>query len=81
MTCMIFQMGLWLQITITGTSTSKNSEVQIKVTLAFYMNVLNMCTILSKGNDLLIHLYVQFSCVLISRTLNKALICFLEEDS
>ena len=80
-TCMIFQMGLWLQITITGTSSSKNSEVQIKVSLAFYMNVLNMCTILSQGNDLLIHLYVQFSCVLISRTLKKALICILEEVS
>lgn len=40
-----------------------------------------MYTILSQGNDLLIHLYVQFACVLISRTLKKALICFLEEDS
>ena len=33
-----------------------------------------MNTILSQGNDLLIHLYVQFSCVLISRTLKKLLL-------
>ena len=35
-----------------------------------------MNTILSQGNDLLIHLYVQFSCVLISRTLKKLLFVF-----
>ena len=37
MTCMIFQRELFLQITITGTSTSKNCEVQINIALAFYI--------------------------------------------